>query len=398
MAAKKVSLRSAILLVIIFLFFSSILYKYLEWRVIKDFVQLQGVTIPRELSMVESNDKQNDAVAPILDKLNSEKTKIQDRLLIYDELVGKANLLIDASKEYKRVLQENKNKYQQYKLISRLFIGDRGKLFKSMIDNQLSYYDNEIKSAEQGIVEDYLVMDIFIVSKDKGIMTLYDTKASISPNTLYSKYYSEIASLEKYTHEDYKLPEESTIKEYYPYGYETLQNNKEYLGSYYSVIKDYVSEDYESANYKYKKLQGQNLKLNVDMDRLINEGDLQKQELLKTIVGNIVAKNSAILAFKKSNFGSYPLLRQISGWKNDLEMCQIYLIKGSLLAELSKKPNEATSLDEYLASIDQITPSTVEINKDFDKSIMKFINEEKKLTIQCEDKENQTLYEFTLTK
>jgi hypothetical protein len=395
---KTISVKNLLLLFFIFLLFLSIFYKLFEWKIISGFVKEQGLTVPQELSIVETGNKQNDEITPSLLELTDPKLKPEDRLSVYDELDGKINIIIDTAKDYKEKLIKNKKSYAKYQTFSKFLIGRRGELFKDIIDNQIKYYDMEIESAQLSITSDYLGKNIFSVSKDKAIMSVYDDKASVSPKTLYSKYFSEIAPLEKYTRDSYSFPEEESIKKSYPYGYETLQNNKEYLGAYYLVIKDYVSEDYESATYKYKKLQNQNLKLNVDMDRLFNENSENSQNRTKAIMTTLLAKNDAIRKFETDKLGDYPFLKKISGWKRQLEMCQIYFIKGVLLAEVSKKPIESKNIEEYLLALSLITPNLDQLDKDFDKSIMEFTNDEKYLTIKCDDKEADRSYTYKLAK
>ncbi|QQG41333.1 MAG: hypothetical protein HYV90_04175 [Candidatus Woesebacteria bacterium] len=395
---KSVHLRDALLLLFALIFVLGVGYKYLEWSVFDKLAKLHHDSIPNELSILEkSSSFSEDAIADIV-RLSDPKSSPTSRLVIYDELDGKINLALDIDKSYVEAVEINASKYKPLVFLSKLLVGERGKLARRIVLDQVEYYEKEGVGAYDNVVSDYLLKNIFAVSKDKDIMQIYDEKASISPEKLYPKYFSEIASLEKYTRSDFKFPEEDAIRESYSYGYETLQNNKNYLSAYYAVIKDFVAGDYESASYKFSKLQDQYIKLNVDMDRLFGENRSAKQDKSKQIIELVVDKDTAIKEFKNKNFGKYPLLAFIGGWKEDLEMCQIYYVKGSLASDMSKKPIDAKDTTAYMDWLSKMNPSTSTIDNLFDKSVIKFTNTDEKLTFQCLDKETGKEYTFVTTK
>lgn len=391
---KTFHLRDLILFFLIFFLIVSVGYKYLEWNFFNNLSLLQATNLPEELSIIErSNEFTRDSISSIKD-ITSDKKIQQDRLKIYDELDGKINLNIDITKTYLNTLKDNSKKYKPFIFVSNLVVGGRGSLARQIVSTQIEYYEKEIQAAEDEIIDGYLLKNIFSLSKDKYIMSMYDKKTSESPKTLSSKYFSEVASLEKYTRNDFEFPEQDSIKEKHPYGYETLHNNKEYIGSYYSIVKDFVTGDYDSAAYKYSKLQDQYLKLNVDMDKLFAENQSMKQDRQRRIIELITSKNVAIKEYKNKNMGKYPLLLNIEGWKEDLEMCQIYDVKGSLLAEISKKPISAKTLDEFMEELAQVGPSTTMIDDKIDREIIKYTNSEDKITYQCLDRDTGKEYTF----
>jgi len=395
---KTLYLRNVLLLILTLILTISIGHKYLEWSVFNQLVKLQHLFTSNELSIIEMGDKLNEAVTDDIAQLSKPKLTPEGSLKIYSELDGKINLVLDNDRSYVETIKVNSSKYRTLNFLSKLLVGNRGKLARRIIQDQLNYYEKEKNSAYDDLVSDYLVKNIFAVAKDKTIMQIYDEKASTSPKTLYLKYFSDIAPLEKYTRSDFKFPEEDAIKNLYPYGYETLQNNKNYMSAYYAVIKDFVAGDYESATYKYSKLQEQYIKLNIDMDRLFRENEFAKQERSKQIIELVVDKVAAIKEFKNKNFGKYPLFPSIEGWKEDLEMCQIYYVKGLLSSNISRKPIDAKDLGAYFDWLSSINPSTSAVDNLIDKSIIKFANSEDKLTYQCLDKEAGKEYTFVTTK
>lgn len=372
-------------------------YKFFEWRYFSDLAVLQSQTITEELRSVEKISVQTNLYDDLWEKLASEKTKDADRLTIYDSFDGKLNLSIDMDKAYAELLKKNMEKYKRYKFYSNFLVGKRRKISKQLTQNILDYYQYEMLSNQKNIVGSYLLKNIFTVSKDKLIMTLYDNKSSSSPETLYSKYFSEISSLEKYTNENFTLPYEEEIKSIYKYGAETIQNNKNYLKSYYLVIKDFVAGDYESANYKYSKLGDQYMKLNVDMDRLANENSDTDQERFKNTLNTIIQKNRIYKEFNDNGLGRYPLLPSIQFTKINLELCQIYLLKAGLFSTLTKKPIEATNFDDLLKEIESLSPSTSDLDSQFDKSIVTYEKIDKKINYSCTDKETKTSYKFIVS-
>lgn len=399
MGSKKTfHLRDALILLLALFLVFGVGYKYLEWSVFDRLAKLQHFSIPNELSIIERGGNLSEDAGVDIVKLNEPKSTLESNLKIYDELDGKINLILENDKSYVDAINSNSSKYKTLNILSKLLIGKRGKLARRIVSDQIQYYVNEGKGARDNVISDYLMKNIFAVSKDKAIMQIYDNKASASPNTLYSKYFSEVASLEKYTRSDYKFVEEDAIKQSYSYGFETLQNNKNYLSAYYAVIKDFVAGDYESSAYKYTKLEAQFIKLNVDFDKLFGENESIKQDLSKKIIELVVDKDTAIKEFKSGGFDKYPLLPRIEGWKEDLEMCQIYDVKGSLISGISKKPVEAKDLDAYLNWLSQMNPSTASIDNSIDKSIIKFTNTDDKLTYQCLDKETGKEYIFVTSK
>ncbi len=392
---KTIHLKDLLLISAFILLAIVISYKFFEWNLLNNISTLQGTAITKELSVLEKSDKLSNSSLEIIGELYSEKTKEDQKMILYDDLNGMLSLTIDNDKSYKDIIEKNQKEYSKYKLFSKIIIGERGRIVQNIVKSQLQYYELEIASISDSISNDYLIKNIFLVSKDKEIMTSYDIKVSKSPSKLYSEYFNEIASLEKYTRDDFKFDYEDTIMDKSPYGYETLKNNREYMSSYYSVVKDYVSGDYDSANYKYSKLQEQYLKLNIDMDKLFSENSDFQQERSKKIIELIVKKDLSIKNFKEKSLGIYPFGRFVSGWKEDLELCQIYLVKGGLLSSISGKPISAVTFDEYLKELSQVSPDTSELDAKFDRSVVKYDNSDGKIKYSCKDTESGKEFSYT---
>jgi hypothetical protein len=376
----------------------SIGYKVFEWRNLDKLAELNSKTVPVELSIVEKSDKNYNEAADLFVKLVSEDLTTEEQLDLLEEIDGKLNLALSNSNEYLKALEENRGSYKKLEFPSKLLLGNRGKFARQFIENQLNYYDVEIEGIKENIISDYLAKNIFAVMKDKIIMMDFDDKASVAPTTNYSRYFADIASLEKYTRSDFKFPKEDEIKELFPYGHEMLDNNREYMSAYYSVVKDYVAGDYESAAYKYSRIEEASLELNVDFDRLFSEGEERENERAKKIIEYVVAKNMAIKEFKKDNLGMYPLLPRVDGWKDDLELCQLYSYKASYYNNVLKKYPEAEDFESLITELAQLAPSTSQIDSDFDKAVVEFTNTDELIQFKCTDGEVSKAYTFTTTK
>lgn len=385
---KTIHLKDLLLISAFILLAIVVSYKFFEWNLLKNISTLQSTAITKELSILEKSNKLNNSSFEKITELYSEKTKQDQKKVLYDDLDGLLSLTVDNDKSYKDIIEKNQKEYSKYKLLVKIIIGERGKIVQNIVNSQLQYYEFELESISDSISSDYLIKNIFSVGEDKEIMTSYDVKVSKSPTKLYSEYFNEIASLEKYTRDDFKFDYEDTIKDKSPYGYETLKNNQEYMSSYYSVVKDYVSGDYDSANYKYSKLQEQYLKLNIDMDKLFSENIDSQQERSKKVIELIAKKDLSIKTFKEKSFGKYPFGGFIAGWKEDLELCQIYLVKGGLLSSISGNPIKAVTFDEYLKELSQISPDTSELDTKFDRSVVRYDNSDNKITYSCKDTES----------
>lgn len=396
---KTINPRVLLIIFLLFLFLLGIGYKIIEWNTLKKLSKLNSRTIPQELAIVEKSNKDSEETLNlIVDLFSDENLDFEKQLLLFDEIDGKANFAISHSKEYSNTLEKNKKEYIRLKSASRLLVGKRGSFLRKYLENQIAYYEKEIEGAKESVVGDYLFKNMFSFMEDKAIMIDFDDRASIAPTTNYSKYFSDVATLEKYTRSDFKFPEEDKIKELYPYGYEMLTNNKEYMKAYYSVVKDYVGGNYESAAYKYSRIEETYLELNVDLDRLFSEGEERGNERAKKIIEYVVTKNKAIKDFEKQNLGIYPLLPEVSGWKEDLELCQLYGYKAGYYNRVLKKYPEAEDFENLIVELAQLAPSSSSIDAEFDREVISFTNTDEVMQFDCIDKEADRTYTFTTSK
>ncbi len=396
---KGLSLNFLLLTSLFFLIFLGVGYKITERKSLKTISEIHTRVVPAELTGVEKNSKNGLAIAELIGKLYAKKPPpFEEQLKILDEIDGQVNLNIGYVKEYLTNLEKDKKEFENLIFVSKFLFGRPGDFLRKFLENRLNYYKEETEAANQGIVEGYLVKNIFTVARDKIIMNKFDKKASGSPKTNYPKYFADIATLEKYTNNSFKFPEEDKIKELYPYGYETLINNKNYMNAYYSVVKDYVAEDYESALYKYSRIQEGYLKLNVDFDRLFGERDEENKEKAKRIIEYVANAIKAIKDFRMNNLGLYPLLPRIDSFKEDLELCQLYSYKTGLYFNTLKKYPKASDSATLVEELTQLPPSTSVVDDKFDMNVLNYTNNDELIKFECVDKQANKTYTFEIRK
>ena len=123
-----------------------------------------------------------------------------------------------------------------------------------------------------------------------------------------------------------------------------------------------------------------------------------KKDLAKNTIETVTNKVNAINTFQEEDLGSYPALPKISKWKEDLVLCQLYAYKSQFYNLITGKYPEATNFDELLIKLSQVAPKTDDVDRKFDKSVIKFTNNDKEITFECTDKEDSKTFVFKTPK
>jgi hypothetical protein len=235
------------------------------------------------------------------------------------------------------------------------------------------------------------------IGKDRTTLGEYVENAFYkTKNPNYYQLFGDIYSLEKYSRNDFKFEKEDDIKNYYPMGYGHLTRNKDYMGAFYLLAKDYAMDDFEAANYKAKRVSDLELALNTDFEEILNEGAEKGRERYRNIIDYTMRKASLVKEFKRSNISKYPILGNVNNWNEDVEMCQLYAGKTGMFNSVLKEYPKATNIDDLLVELNKLAPITEKYDMNFDKSVATLINEEDKITLTCTDAEtNRTLVFFS---
>ena len=392
------SLRNIVLFLLSILILIGIGYKYFEWQTLKSISSIQVSVDKEELGLAEEESKLGNKAYDSFGKLLEPEASTEAQLKQFDELNGLVNQSLNNQENYIKTLENNRKKYDELRTRSNFLFGKKGKFTKQIISSQKEYYDTEIEIANEDLVSSTLLKNLLMVWKDRVVMDEYDLAATKDIETVYSRNFSDIATLEKYTRSDFKFQESDKIKELYPYGYDSLNKFKDYMASYYSVIKDYIGGDLESAGYKYSRLQETEINLNIDFDKLFDEGNERRKERGKKIISSTTEKVRLIKEFKENNLGSYPLLAPIGYWKEDLILCGVYEYKIGYYNLITNKYPDANNFDNLLVQLSEVSPKTDSVDNKFDKSIVKYSNSDKEIKFECTDKEDGKSFSFTTEK
>lgn len=394
------SLRNLILLLLAGFLILSLLYKVLEWNTVKTLADLNRKTWSEELSLVEeSAENQETALEPLTRLVTDQKLKSQDILDILGKVTSSTKLWTENYNNYLQLLKQNQEEYEKLKFpTSLLVIGKVGNLTRGILSYQTEYYKKEIGAGDRGLAEGYILTNTFNVWRDWTILNDFSTKTQNSPEVNYPKYWPDIAVLEKYTKGNFKFDEEDKLRQYYPENYEYLSKSKKYFSTFYQIAKDYVAGDYESAQYKWSRLNEESVEINPDFDQLFSEGQKEVVEQSKGIAESVLNLVKLLKEFEDGNLGNYPVLGQVKGWKSDLILCQMYNYKTGIFHSVTEKHPEAENVDDLLKELNQVSPRTESVDAKFDKDVLRFTNDDKEIKFECNDKDQNKVYTFKILK
>lgn len=395
----KIKLRYVLIILLALLFLGSFVYKYQERLLLKKLVNSYNERLVQELALIEQSDKVNDETAELfVELLTNEGLSDEEYLQKLQDLQGKTRLVINGDENYIKTLTKNKEIFENLQNKAKLFVGRRGKFARDFIDKQLQYYNNELEMAQRNLTSDYLVLGIFSVMRDREIMNQFQAKTASNPEEDIPYYYADISVLEKYTRSEFSFEKEEEIKRLHPYGYEALERNKEYMESYYSIVKDYVAGDLESAAYKFSRLSEAELNLNIDFERLFDEGERENIELGKKILEVSFSKLNDVKQFKENSLGAYPIVGEINGWKEDLELCQLYQYKYSVVNAITDSYPQASNFDELIVELSRVAPKSDNLDSKFDRNYINYSGNEEEARFVCKDPESNKEFVYTIEK
>jgi hypothetical protein len=397
---NTIKIRNLLLLFLVLLALLFVGYKYFEWKTISDLSNLYNTTWVSEFKIVSNT------YAPAHDFFskftNSEETQVTDPDKIIartTDLNNSLALYINSEEGYRDLISSNNQKYLTLKPFVSLLFGERGKIAKNIVNDQLNYYHNEIANNKHSLASDYFFAILFgNIIIDYQNLTKYDGKAQISTAN-FSKNFGDISSLEKYADNSFKFDNEDLIKQEYPTAYQKIQNYKKYFSSYYKVVKDYVNGDTETAAYEYQALKESASDIGIDFNTIFNEGKSISLENSKSTLQLVSDQASNIKQFKTNKLYKYPLLADISTWKEDLVLCQMYDFKMSIYKDISSKYPDAKNVPDLIKQLSTMSPSTDNVDNTFDKStVLKFVNNDKQIQFVCKDKYTKSSITFTTDK
>lgn len=396
------NMKTKLFILIMSLVFLLVLYKYYEFGILTDIEKYHSQSITQEMSEIRDYQK-------ILKKLDSDigrafgvtetkknkEVKKSDQEILNDG-ISALNIKKEKYRQYVKLVDEHEAEFNLLRGRSKYLFGARGAFANRLISKQLEYYDLDSKVAQRVITSFDYGLNLLTIDEDrkKMIKFISDT-GNASKN--YSKYFNEISSLEKYTRSSYKFSGEDQIRELRPLAYELLMKNKEYFGIYYQIIKDYVEGDTESGNYKLTKLNTIRANFNFDTKRVDEESEESDRGLVIGAAGSVLNQVELIQDFKFKKLGVYPFNMNISGWKDQLLLCDSYQYRSGIFKWITnnyvKSMNQADMVKEFKDSGIQVS----DVDNRFNGKLV-ITNDKDKLIFTCVDQDSGEEYTNEILK
>lgn len=378
-------------LIIVFLF----IYKWYEWKTLKDLSSLYSNSITHELRLTSNlSFKTEDKTNKILLFYESASKSAELFESAYSNLDSSLNLYKSEHADYLKLNREDR---KSYKLISNqlnyLYISNID-LAKKIVSNQLKYYDQEIKGAEEEAIITSFYKNLMMVFYDSGKINNFN-KIALN-KTLVKDKFSMLATIAKYSEGSFKFENEDQIKNYAPEEYKILTKYKRYFSTFYELMKMLVKDQETSQNYKnvWSKLQQDMTNLNFDFKNLFSYKKDYQIERAKTITALISEQIEAVYSVNRNVTYRYPFLGNVIFSKHELWQCQLYGYKGWLFFYFYKTYPTSNSTDEYIREISKISPKTGNIDTYFNKKLLFVDNNDKYFTYTCNDPDNNDSYIF----
>lgn len=395
--AASISLRNLLLFILASIILLGIGYKFLEYKTASVLVDLHKKSWAQELSLTSKSQENQRAYKDSIDNLLDPKITPSKSIEELSKLNSLNKLYREHTLNYLATMRSNQKDYENLVLPSRILLGKSGSLVRGIIDNQLKYYQEEIGGAEVSLVSSDLIINTFDVWKDFTVSNDFVARGGSSLATFIPKNFPDIATLEKYTKGNFRYENDEKIKKYFPENYEYLTKAKTYFALFYEIAKDFVAGDLEAAGYKSPRLAEEEIEINPDFDRLFSEGEKDSLERSKKIAEHVFKLVKTTKDFEDTDAGKNPL-GNVAGWKDDLILCQLYNYKSQIYQGITEEYPKAKNTDELLLELDKISPRTESIDSRFDKTSLKFTNDEEVIRFECKDKEENKTYTYEILK
>lgn len=399
-------LRDIILFVLVLLFVLSVGYKYYEWDTLSKVISISNSSLKSELAKSEENSLYfNTEAIPALEYLYSEEAAApEDYIDAVEKVRTQIKITKDMDQVYTNLLENNRKKLAKLKTRGMFLIGKPRVFIADFLTNYLITYDGSIRLSEIDAIDNTFLEDFFMASRDMAVSNDFFNKAPQNYNQTLVKYvqtnFPKIGVLEKYTKDDFKFNDEENYQSNNTYGYEILLKYKNYLKSFYLIMKDIASNDLESASYKSTTLQRQAVAINLDYEKLFGEGDDKKNSIRKSNILSIAKAVKASKDFASQGIKEYPLLGKVGNFNGDLALCYSYISKSSgLYNNVTSEYPASTDSMSLIKEISKIEPNTDFVDSLFDFEILKVVtNDENSIKFECLDKDEGRVYKYETIK
>lgn len=385
--------------VVAFLLILALMYKVFEWNTVKNLQKLYSSSITSELRLIaDASGNSKDIITNVTNfyAAASRSAELQDKA--YSELKGSVDLSDSLTKDYLKLNTENKKSYEQINSYLKFFMGPNIEKAKRVVSDQLTYYKNEIEKVEDSLIQSNFYKNLFMVLNDNQKISNFNSLPA-TKESAKNNFYS-LSSLSKYTETTFKFDDEEAIKKYGPQEYQILTRYKRYFSTFYELIKMYIKDQESTQNYQnvWNKLQQDMANINIDFDSIFSDKEDISNERSKNIIAAVGDQIKYVYEINNQNTFSYPLLGTIKFNKHQLLQCQLYGVKAGLYYTYKKEYPNLKDVKQFLLDLALIAPKTSEIDKYFDKSILKIEDKTDDYIYSCKDKDANEIYSYTVIK
>lgn len=406
MSNKKKSTRIINIRTLLFVVLTSFLllgfvYKYVEYRVLDQISTTYNETYAKEFRYSSDTDTKGDvffqAADDYAEKLYSEDVELEALSDSYEKLENSLNVVLLEAETYFDILEENKNEWSRTKLLSNFLLGSNREFASSLVELQEEYYDSELKSFERSLVSLHVWQGYLRAWYDNWLLIHYSNLMMPDPENNAYQYFYIIAPLEKYTDSNFKFKKQKEIQSMFPKSYKGLRKLSNYFASYYLAMKDYISDDMDSYNYKLTKLNEDEIDLNFDLSILEKEGEEIDLRERRKIIKDVYSTIELIKKFEM-NQQSETIFGNLRDWQEDTVLCQLYSFKISYVNSLIGEYPKDQTIKGLIKTLAKTQPTNSYVDENFDISVMEFVNLKSKFSFWCKDRSNNEKYHFIINK
>ncbi|MBD3279350.1 MAG: hypothetical protein GF390_01415 [Candidatus Pacebacteria bacterium] len=392
------SLRIVLLLVFVATVIAGVSYKFYEWKTLKTFAQFHNQAMKDELQAIVEVTELSKELFPDDDddqKSADQEFDIDEIAAEVDKVKGDLQVIYDRQNTIVSMLDDHQQQYQNYaQNKTKFLLNKKASFIKNLANSQQSFYQAEKEDMNRGLVYFKFMENTLDVGKDAAVLANYmmDTRG-LRDDDAVSDYFGDLASLEKYTRDDFKFIAEDEIKELYPYGHEALMKQKQFFKTSYLAVKDLVAGDEESAVYKLSRIGDDVAALEgIDADRIADEGGERDLEIKKQLAESLIKRLELLQQFKQENLGNYPVLEPVNNWETDLAACYFYVYKTDLYREMKDDYPQATDFAALQTELAKISPQADQVSELYKPETINFAQDDKYVKFTCHDSQDQSYH------
>jgi len=398
---RIINLRTVLFLTFILIIISGLLFKYLEWTVLRQTLKTYNASWAREFNDASAISKKGDDMLEVASELliaiEAEKVDIENITRLHNKFDNLMNTAIYDGKLYIETLEKNQKDWIKISNLSNFLIGSNRNFVKDLVGTQNNYSILEIKSSNRSLISLYTFKAYFRALYDNRLISYYSEIMLPNPETNAQKYFYIIAPLEKYTKKDFEFEKQGDIRRIYPNSFDGINKLTNYSASYYLVMKDYIAGDMDSYSYKLSKLDQDAIELNYDSSILATEGKNIRTDISKEIIKEVLRNVELIKDFKQSK-NAKGIFGDISHWQEDMVLCNLYSFKMSFVQSLTGELPRVRNIQDLITELSKTKPSNQYIDSKFDDDVITLSNNKSSLIFTCKDRINQTNYRFVIYK